>query len=110
LLAQRLNQGEALLHSSFEEWSSTGERMPTGTTHLRTITNEDGAAILDTKQGSVTTLNATGAFIWQELERGRCEEEIVESLVHETDVPPEVIQRDVRDFLALLQDHGMLLR
>jgi hypothetical protein len=38
--------------------------------HLRTISNEDGAAILDTESGDLSTLNATGAYVWEALQRG----------------------------------------
>ena len=31
--------------------------------HLRTVTSNDGAAILDVERGLITTLNATGAYV-----------------------------------------------
>jgi hypothetical protein len=78
--------------------------------HLRTIVNEDGAAVLDTERGTISTLNTTGAYVWQALERGEGEEDIVEALARETGTPREVIRQDVSDFIAALQENKMLSR
>ncbi|WP_041585944.1 PqqD family protein [Terriglobus saanensis] len=61
--------------------------MANAETHLRTVVNEDGAAILDTKQGTISTLNATGGYVWPALERGESEEAIAASRVKETGAP-----------------------
>lgn len=84
--------------------------MVTGNSHLRTIVNEDGAAVMDTKRGTISTLNATGAYIWQALERGEREEDIVEGLARETSSLPDAIRQDVSHFIAALQEHRMLSR
>ncbi|ADV82430.1 PqqD family protein [Terriglobus saanensis] len=78
--------------------------------HLRTVANEDGAAILDTQQGTISTLNTTGGYVWQALEQGESEEAIVASLVEETGAPREVVAHDVSDFLASLKEHKLLSR
>ena len=44
--------------------------MRTVRSHLRTIANQDGAAILNSATGTILALNTTGAFVWQALERG----------------------------------------
>ena len=84
--------------------------MVTNNSHLRTIVNEDGAAVLDTARGTISTLNTTGAYIWQALERGEREEAIVGGLARETGSPQEVIRQDVSAFIAALQEHKMLSR
>jgi Coenzyme PQQ synthesis protein D (PqqD) len=76
--------------------------------HLRTIVNEDGAAVLDTARGTISTLNTTGAYIWQALERGQREEEIVDQLARETGESPNTIRDDVKGFIAALRDRKML--
>ena len=76
--------------------------------HLRTIVNQDGAAVLDTEKGTISTLNTTGAYIWQALERGEREEAIVNGLAHETGELPNAICDDVKDFIASLRDQKML--
>ena len=78
--------------------------------HLRTIVNQDGAAVLDTGRGTISTLNPTGAYIWQALERGERGEEIVEGLARETGESLDVIRQDVNDFIAALRKQNILGR
>lgn len=75
---------------------------------LRTVANEDGAAVLDTSRGSLSTLNPTGAYVWRGLEQGDSVEVIVESLARETGMPGETVERDVRTFLEELKRQGLL--
>jgi len=82
--------------------------MSNNNAHLKIIVNQDGAAVLDTSLGTISTMNTTGAYIWQALERGKCEEDIIADLVRETGALREVIERDMRDFLATLRDRDML--
>jgi hypothetical protein len=72
--------------------------------HLRIATNEDGAAVLDTDCGTLTTLNPTGAFIWQALERGEDERAIVQHLAGATGEAAETVARDVEAFMAALYE------
>ena len=76
--------------------------------HLRTIVNQDGAAVLDKKLGSIATLNSTGAYVWQGLERGESLETIVANLSRETGEQSEVVERDVRDFVETLRTQQLL--
>lgn len=71
-------------------------------TELKTVVTPDGAAVLDMRRGSISTLNPTGAYVWLALERGESEEAIVESLARETGMSPEVIGPDVRKFMEAL--------
>ena len=77
-------------------------------THLRAIANQDGAVILDTKAGRITTLNSTGAFVWQSLKSGEGIETIAERLVRETGEPMEVVREDVADFIEALKEQDLL--
>jgi len=85
-----------------------GVLMVKDNSHLRTIVNQDGAAVLDTKLGSIATLNSTGAYVWQGLERGESLETIVANLSRETGEQPEVVERDVRDFVETLRTQQLL--
>jgi hypothetical protein len=76
--------------------------------HLRTIVNQDGAAVLDTHLGSISTFNSTGAYVWQGLERGESTETIVANLSRETGEPSEAVERDVRDFIEALRAQQLL--
>ncbi len=78
--------------------------------HLRTVANEDGAAILNTESGALSTLNATGAYVWEALQRGVEESTIIAGLIQETGESPEVVATDIRAFLASLKEHTVLTR
>jgi len=77
-------------------------------THLRTIANQDGAAILDINAGRITTLNTSGGFIWQALEAGLDPECIAQDLSRDTGEPIETVKRDVADFIAALKKQDLL--
>jgi hypothetical protein len=76
--------------------------------NLRTIVNEDGAVILDTKLGTILTLNTTGAYIWQALERGESYETIAMNLAHETGEQLDLVEHDVRLFIESLRAQRLL--
>lgn len=78
--------------------------------HLRAIVNQDGAAVLDTQAGTISTFNQTGAYIWQALERGEDLETIAANLARETGEQVDVVLEDVRDFIDALEKHNLLPR
>jgi Coenzyme PQQ synthesis protein D (PqqD) len=82
--------------------------MTVGNTHLYTVVDQDGAAILDIEHGLISTLNPTGAYVWQGLERGETLETIISSLVTETGEEPLVVERDVREFIETLKENHLL--
>ncbi len=84
--------------------------MELANSHLRTVADADGAAILDTRAGRITTLNPTGARVWQALMRGETVEEIAESLANETGEELEALKRDVSSFIAALKEQRILPR
>jgi coenzyme PQQ synthesis protein D (PqqD) len=75
---------------------------------LRTIVNEDGTAILNTHAGTMTTLNATGAYIWQALERGETAEAIAADLARKTGEAVDLVERDIVAFLIDLREQHLL--
>jgi len=76
--------------------------------HLRSIVNQDGAAILDARAGRISTLNSTGAFAWQALERGEHLDEIAAELARITGEPVDAVKDDVAAFIEALQDQDLL--
>ncbi len=54
------------------------------------------------------TLNDTGRFLWEELEKGASMEELVTGLVAEYNVEENVAQKDVHIFVENLQKNGFL--
>jgi hypothetical protein len=73
--------------------------MRDSSTHLRTIANQDGAAILNSTAGTITTLNSTGAFVWQGLERGESADMIAQNLARETGEEVAAIKNDLLGFI-----------
>jgi hypothetical protein len=75
--------------------------------NLRSVATQDGGAILDTQQGTITTLNPTGTFVWQGLKRGQSAEDIVNDLARETGMPPNAIEHDVLLFIGELRERKL---
>lgn len=76
--------------------------------HLQTVVDQDGVAILDIDRGQVSKLNPTGAFVWQRLQRGETIEEVIANLACETGEEIHVIERDVREFVEVLKEQRLL--
>lgn len=79
-----------------------------GQIHLRTLVNQDGAAILDTKLGTITTLNVAGAHVWQALQRGELPSAIAAQLAQDAGEPVDQVARDIDEFIETLKRQGLL--
>ena len=55
------------------------------------------------------TLNETGKFLWQKLEQGAEEAELVSALLGEYDVDEMAAKAHVAAFVKKLNDHGFLM-
>ncbi|MDE1161205.1 MAG: PqqD family protein [Acidobacteriaceae bacterium] len=77
-------------------------------THIRSVINSDGAALFDLKRGTLTTLNPTGALLWQGLERGDDEDKLVALLAQDTQLSTEDIRTDVRAFVRQLREQSLI--
>jgi len=76
--------------------------------HLRSIVDHDGAVILDVPRNSMTTLNSTGAYIWERLQRGLPVDAIVAELAHDTGTEESVVSKDVGEFMKQLKSKHLL--
>lgn len=69
---------------------------------------ENSAVLFNPEDGKILGLNRTGAFIWQALEKGMSEAEIVDALTEAcSGKVPENISGDVHTFLARLKERGL---
>jgi Coenzyme PQQ synthesis protein D (PqqD) len=84
--------------------------MITPSAHLRSVVDRDGAVILDIEHDAISTLNVTGAYVWERLQEGKSSDEIVEGLARETGVEVSVVDRDVHAFFEELKLKGLLPR
>ena len=84
--------------------------MVSRSSNLRAIVSPDGAAILDIEHDSISTLNPTGAYVWQGLQRRESVETIIANLARDTGEDPLLVEGDVRDFIRELQQKQLLPR
>lgn len=54
-------------------------------------------------------LTPTAAFIWKEVDRANCLEEIIQKLMEKYEVTDEIARRDVYGFLSELYNRRMVL-
>ena len=66
-----------------------------------------GAATVDFR--CIITLNDSGAFLWEQLQNERTEQELVEALLGEYDVTEDVAARDVAVFVDNLRKAELLV-
>ena len=76
--------------------------MPIVKQELRSLVTPDGAMILDIAADELTTLNATGGYVWARLREGKNIEEIIAMLARETGQDAAVVTADVHEFVEQL--------
>lgn len=82
--------------------------MAFSTTHLRSVVDVDGAAILDLDRDVIVTLNSTGGYVWAQLQQGKLVDEIILNLASESGADLVIVDRDVRGFLQQLRAKHLL--
>jgi hypothetical protein len=70
---------------------------------VRSTHNQDGAIVLDARQGQIFNLNFVGSRILELLKTGSTESAIVDQISREFNVSRDLAQNDVRDFLQNLK-------
>lgn len=53
-------------------------------------------------------LNELGSFLWDRLEKAESEQELLDAILEEYEVPREVAQADLKEFLDRLRELGIL--
>ena len=82
--------------------------MITVTPHIRSIVDHDGAVILDIPRNTMTTLDSTGAYVWERLQRGLEVDAIVRELANDTGVEESVVAKDVEEFMEQLKSSHLV--
>lgn len=75
---------------------------------IRCLNHPDGTVVLDLEEGTVTTLNSTGSYIWKGISSGEARSVIAENLARETGTELSVVQEDVFSFLSMLRERGWI--
>ena len=76
--------------------------------HVRLLSSEHGAVLLDTSHGQFYGLNPAGAIAWTALASGGDREDAVAAVVAHFDIDDSTVRRDVDDLVALLLTHGLI--
>ena len=76
--------------------------------HIRSIVDHDGAVILDIPRNTMTTLDSTGAYVWERLQGGLQVDAIVRELAHDTGVEESVVAKDVEEFMEQLKSKHLV--
>ena len=74
---------------------------------LQLAINSEGF-IFDPNSGGFFSVNATGLLIIKALQEQKQAETIAREMVEKFDVVPEVIEKDIMDFMALLRIYQLL--
>jgi Coenzyme PQQ synthesis protein D (PqqD) len=69
---------------------------------IRSIVDQDGGVLLDMQNNVMVVLDATGAYVWQQLERGLGVESIIAELAYNTGADAITIAKDVSSFVEQL--------
>jgi hypothetical protein len=75
---------------------------------VRSTHDRDGAVVLDLHHGQMFTLNLVGSKIVEMLERGCPETQMVEEITRKFRIRPDIVERDVREFLECLEKHRLV--
>lgn len=70
---------------------------------VRSTHSQDGAIVLDVRQGQMFNINFVGSRILELLKSESTESEIVDQISHEFSVSRELAENDVREFLQALK-------
>jgi coenzyme PQQ synthesis protein D (PqqD) len=70
---------------------------------VRITHNQDGAIVLDVRQGQMFNVNFVGSRILELLKSGSAESAIVDEIGREFGVRRELVENDVREFLQSLK-------
>jgi hypothetical protein len=75
---------------------------------VRSTHNQDGAIVLDIRQGQMFNLNFVGSRILELLKNGTDESAIVDQITKEFDVSRDIAEQDVREFIHALKEQELV--
>jgi hypothetical protein len=76
---------------------------------VRSTHGQDGAIVLDIRQGQMFNINLVGSQILELLETGATELAIVEEITQKFEVSRDIAESDVREFIASLTRHHLVV-
>jgi Coenzyme PQQ synthesis protein D (PqqD) len=87
---------------------TVGQAMYRVSDAVRSTHSQDGAIVLDVRQGQMFNLNFVGSRILELLKSGCTESGIVDEIVREFGVNREIAESDVQEFIQALRQHRLV--
>jgi len=87
------------------EWGFPMYRVAEG---VRSTHGQDGAIVLDIRQGQMFNLNLVGSKILELLETGATQLAIVDEISQKFEVSRNIAESDVQEFIESLKKHRLL--
>jgi len=75
---------------------------------VRSTHSQDGGVVLDIQRGQMFNLNLVGSRILELLKSGANEADITQAISVEFDVSRQLVETDVREFIAAMEKHGLV--
>jgi hypothetical protein len=75
---------------------------------VRTTHGQDGATVLDKRNGRILRLNRTASLILERLQQGQTDAEIIEGIRREFRVSSEVVESDLSELMKSMERIGLI--
>ena len=75
---------------------------------VRSTHGQDGAIVLDVRQGQMFNLNLVGSRILELLETGATESAIVDEISQKFEVSRDIVESDLGEFIESLKQHRLV--
>jgi len=75
---------------------------------VRSTQNQDGTMVLDIQRGRILRLNVTGSMIFERLQQGQTESQIIDGISQEFRISHEIARTDVCEFLKSMEQVGLV--
>ena len=75
---------------------------------VRSTQNHDGTIVLDIERGRILRLNLIGALIFERLQQGQSESQIIDGVSQEFHVSHDITRTDVGEFLKSMERAGLV--
>jgi hypothetical protein len=75
---------------------------------LPSIVDREGAVVLDVEHAAIVTLNSTGGYVWDRIQKDISIDDIVRDLSNDTGAIRADVDVDVRAFVKQLTAKGLL--
>ena len=75
---------------------------------VRSVFSQDGAVVMEIRQGMMYTSNPVGGRIFELLSQGHSADQVIGMISQECDVEQETVRRDLETFLEQLSSYGLI--